>query len=141
RRAIQHSAILQSKSGAVKWTFDTVANQFAFRKRSAEVGTGVCHGEQTASATNQQNRDALVYNLSGFIVRQLEISQHRHKIPRERVTCRPVHAHSVLVNHFSAQVSCVRHEPVTKSCTETRGTTETPPGINTHTRCPFPAQD
>src|SRR5262249_61788158 len=91
--------------------------------RSAKVGAGLRHREQAATATNQQNRDAIVCSSGWLVVRQVRFSQHGNKLLRERLTVRAIDAYSVFVNQRSAQMGCVAHDRVTESRTEKAGST------------------
>jgi hypothetical protein len=61
RGAIHYTTILQRKAGRMIWARDAISYTFTFGKRSAKVGARVSHGEDTVSATNQQNRQALLH--------------------------------------------------------------------------------
>ena len=60
RRAIEHAAVFQRESRIVIGTDNTVANKFAFRKWSTEVGARLSQRKDPLSATNQQNGYAIV---------------------------------------------------------------------------------
>jgi hypothetical protein len=60
RGAIHYTTILQRKAGRMIWAHDAISYKFTFGKRPAKVGARVSHGEDTVSATNEQNRQALM---------------------------------------------------------------------------------
>jgi hypothetical protein len=68
RRAIEHAAIFQRESRIVIWTDNTVANKFAFSKRSTKVGARFSQGKDPLSATNQQNGYAIVERARWLLV-------------------------------------------------------------------------
>jgi len=70
RGAIHYTTILQRKAGRMIWAHDAISYKFTFGKRPAKVGARVSHGEDTVSATNEQNRQALIHRLGRFAVGQ-----------------------------------------------------------------------
>src|SRR5215471_19740153 len=50
---VSHMAIVKGKSRGMIWTFNTVPDQFAFRKRPTEMRAGFCQREDSLSTTNE----------------------------------------------------------------------------------------
>jgi hypothetical protein len=69
-RAIHYTTILQRKAGRMIWAHDAISYKFTFGKWPAKVGARVSHSEDTVSATNEQNRQALIHRLGRFPVGQ-----------------------------------------------------------------------
>lgn len=51
--SVSHMAIVKGKSRGVIRTFNTVPDQFAFRKRPTEMRAGFCQREDSLSTTNK----------------------------------------------------------------------------------------
>lgn len=71
RRAVKHSAVLQSKSRIVIRTNDTATDEFAVCQGTAEVRARLRNGKQAIAAPNQENRHIVVYSSSRLVVHQL----------------------------------------------------------------------
>lgn len=69
RWTMDHAAIFQREARRMPGTLNTVAHQFAFRKRPAEMGAGFSHAKQSLSPTDQQYRRGLVHRARGFVFR------------------------------------------------------------------------
>lgn len=104
-RSVKDAAALQSESRRMIWADNTVTDQFAFRKGRAEMRTRLRHGKDADSAANEQDGSAIVSCASRRRIRQLRFGENRYKIFREYLPCRPIDPYSVLVHHFSAEMS------------------------------------
>jgi len=115
RGAIHYTTILQSKEGRMIWAHDAISYKFTFGKRPAKVGACVSHGEDTVSATNEQNRQALIHRLGRFAVGQCRFRQDGDKLIGEDLAICAIDAYSMFVNHFAAQVRRISHNRISES--------------------------
>jgi len=53
-RSIQHPTVFQREARFMPWAHNTVADQFAFRQRPAEMRAGLCQRKDPISTANQQ---------------------------------------------------------------------------------------
>src|ERR1035441_9386396 len=65
--SVEYLSVFQIEPGSVIWTHDAVIHQLSLRKRPAKVGTRVGQGEETACATDEQDRYALNH-CAGWLV-------------------------------------------------------------------------
>jgi hypothetical protein len=102
--AVDDASVIERKSGGVIWALNAVIHQFAFREWSAKVGTCFGQGEDALSSTNQQNGDTIVHGASWPAFDQFRVSQDGHEVFGEDLAVGAINAHSVLVDHFSAEM-------------------------------------
>src|SRR5262245_31162442 len=100
-RAIEHTAVFQSKAGEVKRTPNAVTNQFAFRERAAKVGAGFCHRKDSVSATDQQDGHMVVHSPGWSVMGQLRFRQDGNKLFGKCLAVGPIDSDSVIVDQLS----------------------------------------
>ena len=102
--AVNDASVIERKSGGVIGALNAVIHQFAFREWSAEVGTCFVQGKDALSSTNQQNGHTIVHGASWPAFGQFRVSQDGHEVFGEDLAIGAINAHSVLVDHFSAEM-------------------------------------
>src|SRR5215831_19664156 len=95
-RAIDHVSIFQGKPRVVVGTHNAVIHQMALREWSAEVRAGLRHGEDSLSATNQQNGCPLVIDAGWLVIGQLSFRQDGCKLFRKYLTAGLINPNSML---------------------------------------------